>query len=114
VVDDTDTDTDTRLDVVVPHARTDDGDGVHVIRLREVDGDDENETKRVVELGEVRPLAEGRAIHHGAEIVRMRRRGDSPAYDVDVIVPRERTALSGPAQVASETYRRNWSATFEN
>jgi hypothetical protein len=91
------TDDEASLDVVVPRARTDDGEGVKVVRLRD----------RAIELGEVRPLRDGRAIPESAEVVSLTPRDDAPAWNVEVVVARR-----GPAQVASRSYRDNWDATF--
>ena len=104
----------TPVDVVVPRAPTEDGKGVRVVRLRQA----------AIEVGEVRPLAEGQPIHANAEVVKLSPREDVPAWNVEVIVPR-RTApaataavsapdrgLKGPPQIASEQYRRNWLAIF--
>ena len=101
------------LDVVVPRAPTPDGKGVQVVRLRE----------SAVEVGEVRPLAEGQPIQENADVVKLSPRSDVPAYNVEVIVPRRSRrsastdgepprALKGPAQVATDEYRRNWLAIF--
>lgn len=98
------------LDVVVPHARTEDGDGVKVVRLRE------REEKVAVEVGEVRALADGRPIAPGTEVVRLAQRGEEPAYDVEVLLeakPPAQIARKGPAQIATDAYRRNWSAIFD-
>ena len=93
------------LDIVVPRAPTDDGEGLHVLRLRE------REEKRELSLGELRPLEEGRAIQPTAEVVRLRARDDMPAWDAETLVPPQRQ-LSGPAQVATDRYRANYDAIF--
>jgi hypothetical protein len=95
-----------RLDVLVPRAPTDDGDGLHVVRLRD----------QAIELGELRRMQEGRPVPDSAEIVSLSPRDDAPAWDVEVLVPRRSTppgeGRRGPPQVATEEYRRNWGATF--
>ncbi len=97
------------LDIVVPRAPTDDGKGLHVVRLRE----------EAVEVGELRKLEEGRPVAPGSEIVKLSPRDDLPAWNVEVMVPRRTAATPpqgserrGPPQVASADYRRNWDATF--
>jgi hypothetical protein len=96
------------LDVVVPRAPTEDGKGVHVVRLRE----------RTIELGEVRPLEDGRPVAATADVVRLSPRDDAPAWNVEVLVPRTDpparppSARRGPPQVATAGYRRNWEAMF--
>lgn len=93
---------------------TEDGQGVEVIRKR---GDR-------LETGTVRKLEAGKPIH--GEVVRLRPRAQAPLVcDVDVEFdgsPRETTrhddlepalaANSGPAQVATESYRKNWDAVY--
>ena len=36
----------------------------------------------------------------------------SEGFDVEVVMPRAQPQLSGPPQVATEQYRRNWDETF--
>jgi hypothetical protein len=93
------------LDIVVPRSRTDDGEGLNVLRLRE------REEQHELTLGELRPLQEGRAIHPSSEIVRLSPREDMPAWNAETLVPPQRQ-LSGPAQVATDEYRRNYDAIF--
>lgn len=108
-------------DVVLVHSPTADGDGVNVLRAR----------RQGLEVGTMRPLAEGRPIH--GEVVKLTPRAEMPLlYDVETEVPppeqqdaaspdgaipasepRETRAASGPAQVASESYRRNWDAIWK-
>ncbi len=95
-------------DVAVIHGRTSDGAGLCIIRKR----DDR------IELGEVRALQHGKPIQ--GEVVSLRPRPDCPLVcDVKVEVeaptaaaPPEARPGHGPAQVASEDYRRNWEAIF--
>jgi hypothetical protein len=91
-------------DFVVIHGRTEDGDGMQVLRSRHGQ----------LEVGAVRPLAEGKPIQ--GEVVRLHPRQRCPAIcDVEVQVPAPaKTQSSGPPQVASETYRRNWDAIFNS
>ena len=82
-----------------------DGQGVDIIRKR---GDR-------IETGTVRRLEEGKPIH--GEVVRLRQREQSPLlYDVEVEVPAPAQTApqpsSGPAQVATESYRKNWDAVY--
>jgi hypothetical protein len=98
--------TDKPLDVIVPRARTE--QGVAVVRLKEREAH-----ALEVQLGEVRELAEGRPIAPSAEVIKLVPRGETGAFDVEVILP-AREAHRGPAQVASERYRKNWDAIFSN
>jgi len=91
-------------DVALLYAPTDDEKGARFMRVR----------KGELQTGEVRPLAEGQSLC-GRELVRMRRRAELPMlFDVEVIHPAERPMRDtlGPAQVASDEYRRNWEDTF--
>lgn len=106
----------TRVDVVVPRAPTDDRTGVQVVRLRNTPAADptaaEPTDKWVVESGEVRPMVEGKPLN-GAELVTLKPRDNTPAFDVDVVMPRAAAPqLSGPPQVATAQYRKNWAETF--
>jgi hypothetical protein len=98
------------LDVVLPHAPTEDGGGVKVVRLKE------REHTVDVELGEVRGLVEGRPIQPSTEVVRLKPRADGQALDVEVVLPRQmqpgEAPHKGPAQIATDAYRRNWEAIF--
>jgi hypothetical protein len=91
-------------DVALLYAPTEDGAGARFVRAHAGE----------LQTGEVRPLAEGRSLC-GQELVRMRPRSELPMlFDVEVIHPAERAGRDtvGPAQVASEQYRRNWEDTF--
>jgi hypothetical protein len=77
----------------------------------------------------MRPLEQGRPIH--GEVVRLTPRDEMPhLYDAETEfvskegpgagpekkssdVPQPRAAATGPAQVASDTYRRNWDAIWK-
>ena len=92
-------------DVVYLHSPTEDGDGVRVLRARH----------GKVEVGEVRPIAEGKPL--SGEIVTLRPRDDAPRVcDVKVEYTPEPAAraegATGPAQVATAKYRDNWEAIF--
>lgn len=91
-------------DVLFVHSPSEKGDGFRVIRKR----DD------AIELGEIRAVQEGRPIH--GEVVRLTPRAEhEQLFDVDVLVPGQQKpaeARSGPAQVATDTYRANWEAIF--
>ena len=93
-------------DVAIVCGVSDDGQGVDIIRKR----------GERIEAGTVRPLEQGKPIH--GEVVRLRPREHFPMIcDVEVEVPAQRTGepfavSSGPAQVATETYRKNWDAIY--
>jgi hypothetical protein len=93
-------------DVAIVCGVSDDGQGVDIIRKR----------GERIEAGTVRRLEQGKPIH--GEVVRLRPREQSPLVcDVEVEVPaparQEAPALtSGPAQVATESYRKNWDAIY--
>ena len=107
-------------DLVLLHSPTPDGAGMNVLRAR----------GEGLEVGTVRPLEQGRAIH--GEVVKLTQRPEMPLlYDVETEVAAPapaaapskgvkaaepaapRASLSGPAQVASESYRRNWDAIWK-
>jgi hypothetical protein len=101
-------------DVVVVQGPTE--KGVAVVRVRKA-GEDETS----VEVGELRPLAEGQPIH--GEVLKLSQRPASErVYDVEVVAPAPRAAKSvgsdtalphkGPARVATEAYRSNWEGIF--
>jgi hypothetical protein len=84
-----------------------DGQGIDIIRKR---GDR-------IETGTVRRLEQGKPIH--GEVVRLKPRESSPlVYDVEVEIPAPAPAQtaspasSGPAQVATDNYRKNWDAIY--
>ena len=91
-------------DVALVLDRTEDKQGFHVLRRR---GEDKE-----VEIGTVRPLREGKEID--GEVVSFRPRKDVPfVYDVRTELPaRERPTSDGPAQVATDEYRRGWEAIW--
>lgn len=92
-------------DVVFVHSPTPAGDGFRVVRKR----------ADAIEVGEIRALAEGRPVH--GEVVKLTPREEhAQLFDVDVLVPPQEAkgegARSGPPQVATDAYRRNWDAIF--
>jgi len=101
-------------DVALIHGVTADGEGLKILRAR---GDR-------LELGAIRPLREGAPIT--GEVVTLRPRPSFPALcDVEThFKPSEAASdrqepaaaanvqRSGPAQVATEDYRRNWDAIW--
>jgi len=106
-------------DLVLVHSPTADGVGVNVLRAR----------KEGLEVGTMRPLEHGRPIH--GEVVNLTPRAEMPhLYDAETEfaapegqnvaaegkpaeAPADRTATTGPAQVASDSYRRNWDAIWK-
>jgi len=92
-------------DVAVVCGVSGDGQGVDIIRKR---GDR-------IETGTVRRLEQGKPIV--GEVVRLKPRESSPlVYDVEVELPAPAqtasSASSGPAQVATDSYRKNWDAIY--
>lgn len=94
-------------DVAIVHGPTDDGQGARLMRLR----------KGEISLGEIRPAVEGKPVGQG-ELVRLTPLAkDSPVCEVEVLHAAEPAREAprrahGPARVATETYRRNWSSIF--
>jgi hypothetical protein len=83
--------------------------GLHIIRRRGEDGP--------IEAAIVQPLAEGKPLT--GEVITMRRRKDVPfLFDVTTelsLEPEasgEAAATGGPAQVATDSYRRGWDAIW--
>jgi len=91
-------------DVAMIVDRTEDNEGFQILRRRSADA--------AVELGTMRPLREGKPID--GEVVSLRQREDIPfVYDVKTEVAVERRGTSdGPAQVATDDYRRGWDAIW--
>jgi hypothetical protein len=97
-------------DVILVHGRTEDGEGIRALRSR----------PGRLESAEIRPAKEGVPIDN-RELITLRERGESPLlWDVDVLYDgkEERgettTTRAGPAQVATEKYRRNWELAFSS
>lgn len=95
------------LDVALVCGVSDDGRGLDIIRRR----------GERLEAGTVRRLEQGKPIH--GEVVRLKPREQFPMIcDVEVEMPAPgeasaSTATTGrPAQVATETYRKNWDAIY--
>lgn len=95
------------VDVAIVCGVSDDGQGVDIIRRR----------GERLEAGTVRRLEQGKPIH--GEVVRLRPREQFPMIcDVEVEMPAPGqppvgAATTGrPAQVATETYRKNWDAIY--
>ena len=88
--------------------------GLHILRRRSKDGP--------VEAGVLQPLVDGKPI--SGEVISMKRRKDVPfLFDVktEVAAPDEaaaeeaatkETSTGGPAQVATDSYRRGWDAIW--
>jgi hypothetical protein len=91
-------------DVAIVCGVSDDGQGVEIIRKR----------GERIETGTVRRLEQGKPIH--GEVVRLRPREQFPMIcdvEVEVAAPAHaQPTSSGPAQVATETYRKNWDAIY--
>lgn len=97
------------------HGVSEDGSTLHVLRGRD----------QKVEAGVLKPLAEGKPI--SGEVVRLKPRKEFPLLcdvEVELAAPQadgeapspsassEASARSGPAQVATATYRKNWDAVY--
>ena len=83
--------------------------GLHILRRRAKDGE--------IEAGIVQPLVEGKPV--SGEVITLRRREDIPfLFDVKTEWAEPTTAeptessTSGPAQVATDSYRRGWDAVW--
>ena len=100
-----------KRDVLLVHGTTPDGRGLEVIRQR----DDQLET------GAIRPLEQGKPIQ--GEVLSLEPHKDFPLLcDVKVELPapaqsgdgrQARASRSGPAQVASDRYRKNWDSIWK-
>ncbi len=91
-------------DVVLMHGRTEDGEGIRVLRARE----------GKVEAGELRTMKQGVPLASG-EVVCLTQRAEHPLlWDVKVQCRVEAgKGHGGPARVASRAYRRNWDNIFK-
>jgi hypothetical protein len=92
-------------DVALVCGVSDDGHSVDIIRKR----------GERIETGTVRRLEPGKPIH--GEVVRLKPREHAPLVcDVEVELAAPSTnaepSSSGPAQVATESYRKNWDAVY--
>jgi hypothetical protein len=96
-------------DVALVLDRTEDADGYRVLRHRAADNQ--------IEFGTMRPLKEGRPID--GEVISLSARQDLPfLYDVKTEMAdphpeaRRRPTSDGPAQIATEQYRKGWDAIW--
>jgi len=101
-------------DVVLIHGPTEDQKGLRVLRARE----------QGIEVGEVRPLQEGKPL--AGEIVKLRpRQGQPRICDVETQLSeselerargtaRPRLGHAGPPRVSSDAYRANWDAIYRS
>jgi hypothetical protein len=94
-------------DVAMIVDRTEDNQGFQILRRRS--------ESAAVEIGTLRPLREGKPLE--GEVVSLRQRRDLPfLYDVKTELGDEsesrRGTSDGPAQVATEEYRRGWDAIW--
>ena len=92
-------------DVAMIVDRTEDNEGFQILRRRDAEGP--------VEVGTLRPMREGKPID--GEVVSLRQRRDLPfLYDVKTELAAEprRRSSDGPAQVATDDYRRGWDAIW--
>ena len=92
-------------DVAIVCGVSDDGQGIDVLRKR----------GERLEAGTVRRLEQGKPIH--GEVVRLRPREHTPLIcdvEVEMAGPNGHDAMttSGPPQVATDTYRKNWDAVY--
>ena len=105
-------------DLVLVHGPSPDGNGVNVLRAR----------NQRLEVGTMRPLQHGRPIH--GEVVKLTPRPETPMLfdaETEIEAPvsnkaeagasptgdEHRGTSAGPAQVASDEYRRNWDAIWK-
>jgi hypothetical protein len=94
-------------DVALVFDRTEDTEGYRILRRRAAASE--------VEFGTIRPLKEGRPID--GEVLSLTPRKDVPfVYDVKTELPDPRAGTrpttDGPAQIATEEYRRGWEAIW--
>ncbi|MES1157927.1 MAG: hypothetical protein ABUL67_02390 [Haliangium ochraceum] len=86
-----------------------DADGLHILRRRSEEGP--------IEAGLLRPMREGKPIT--GEVISLSQREDQPLlFDVksefggDAPAAETRLPGDGPAQVASDAYRKGWDAVW--
>jgi hypothetical protein len=99
-------------DIAIVGGPTEDGQGAHVLRIR--DGN--------LSAGELRPLREGEPITH-SEVVRLHPMdGQRRVCEVEVLhapaqektpKPQQTQEPQRRARVSTPSYRKNWSAVFE-
>ncbi|MBX7197523.1 MAG: hypothetical protein K1X94_36090 [Sandaracinaceae bacterium] len=85
-------------DVILPHAVTEDGQGLHVLRKR----------GESVEAGVVRAVKDGQPLH--GDLVRLQHREGTPLFDVEVL--HTTRTLGRPPQVATKKFRDGWDRVF--
>ena len=93
------------VDVVLMHSRTQDGEGIRVLRTRNGE----------ISAGELRALKHGKTVGSG-EVVSLSPRPEHPLlWNVNVQCQVPQTPChSGPARVTSEAYRSNYDAIFKH
>ena len=97
-----------KRDVALVLDRTEDADGYRILRHRQATNE--------IELGSIVPLKEGRPIE--GEVVSLSQHKNVPfLYDVETELPdprgsERRPVSQGPAQVATDDYRRGWEAIW--
>ena len=98
-----------KRDVVLVYGRAKKKGAYKVLRARE----------ERLELGELREAKEGERVD--GDLVKLKpREDDRQLFDVEVVAPASETTASppaaperdGPAQVASDSYRKNWDEVF--
>jgi hypothetical protein len=93
-------------DVLFVHSANEEGNGLRVIRKR---------TDRI-ELGELRNVEEGKPIT--GDLVKLHKRAESDRlFNVETVLARDEhtpklAAGHGPAQIATNRYRKNWDDIF--
>lgn len=83
-------------DVILPHARTEDGGGLHVLRKR---GD-------TLEAGIVRATRDGQPLH--GELLQLTHREGTPLFDVEVLHATPTPRRGRPPKVATQRFRDGW------
>lgn len=84
---------------IIAYTGRGDGDSLEVIRW----------TEKGTEVGKARPIKEGKPIDPSSEMIQLNRIENTPFYEVETL----HGGKSGPSQVASDSYRTNWSKTFK-
>ncbi|MEM8607880.1 MAG: hypothetical protein AAGF92_12285 [Myxococcota bacterium] len=92
---------DSSADVALVYGRSEDGKSLGVLRRRH----DE------IQVGTLRTLEQGKPIH--GELVKLRKRDDSPLFDVETQDAMPTSAeTSGPAKVSTPAYRAGWDSIW--
>ncbi|QQR88779.1 MAG: hypothetical protein IPJ88_11110 [Myxococcales bacterium] len=90
-----------RVDQLLIHGRTEDGQGLKVLRRR----DD------IVEAGVAHPLREGQSIQ--GEVVRLKPHPDFPLLcDVEVELADPKSMRKGPSKASTPRFRANWNTIW--